>query len=242
MLTQMIQRLNSALLPSIGNLLVTEKEKARNTFIELNSLLFYMGSLLFVPLYYCLSPFVSIWYGSDYVVSDLICLFFVIILYINILKISLDTYIKAAGEFKSIRNCAIYQSIVNLTLSLILVNKYKIGGILFATIFAFITGNFIHYPRIISKKIIDDKVGNYYKKVVKYLLGLSINVFICYYVNQMLFISSNIITWIIKGIIIFGINFALTTIFYIITKEFLFFDRLKKLINSKREVNKNETV
>ena len=138
MLTQMIQRLNSALLPSIGNLLVTEKEKARNTFIELNSLLFYMGSLLFVPLYYCLSPFVSIWYGSDYVVSDLICLFFVIILYINILKISLDTYIKAAGEFKSIRNCAIYQSIVNLTLSLILVNKYKIGGILFATIFAFI--------------------------------------------------------------------------------------------------------
>ena len=39
--------------------------------------------------------------------------------YINILKIALESYIKASGEFKSVRNCAIYQSIVNLTLSLI---------------------------------------------------------------------------------------------------------------------------
>ena len=119
-----------------------------------------------------LSPFVKIWYGSKYVVSDVVCLFFVIILYINILKIVLDTYIKASGDFKSVRNSSIYQSIINIFLSLFLVNKFGIGGILFATIFAFITGNFIHYPRIIYKKIIDDKVFNYYKKVLKYLFGL----------------------------------------------------------------------
>ena len=45
-----------------------------------------------------------------------------------------------------------------------LVKKYNIGGVLFATLFAFVTGNFIHYPNIICRKIINDNPINYYKK------------------------------------------------------------------------------
>lgn len=228
MLTQMIKRLNSALLPSVGNLLVTDNKKSKNVYYELNSLLFYIGSLLFIPLFYMLSPFISIFYGNEYALSNIITLLFVMILYINILKISLDSYIKASGEFKSIRNCAIYQSIVNLLLSLILVTKYGIGGVLIATIFAFITGDFINYPRIIAKKIINDKTINYYKKSFKYLIGLVINIIICYFFNKLL-VSSNLIIWVLNGITIFIVNFILTTLYYYVTKELLFLDRLKTI-------------
>lgn len=233
MITQMIQRLNSALLPGIGNLLVTEKGKAKSIFVELNALLFFIGSVLFVPLFYMLNPFIGLWYGNDYVASKIITLFFTLILYINIIKISLDTYIKASGEFKSVRNCAIYQSVVNLLLSLILIHFYGIAGVLFATVFAFVTGNFVHYPKIISKKIINDAPLNYYKKCFKYLCGLVINLFICYFIVN-LFNNSSIIMWFINGIIIFAINFALTTLYYYVTKEIIFLDRFKFLIEKFR--------
>ena len=241
MITQMVQRLNSALLPSVGNLLVSEKNKARETFTELNSLLFFIGSLVFVPLYYLLTPFIGLWYGEEYTVTNIICLFFVTILYINIIKISLESYIKAAGEFKSVRNCSIFQSVVNLILSLALVGKYGIGGVLAATVFSFIVGNFINFPRIISKKIINDRTINYYKKVFKYLIGLTINLVICYFVNNFLQ-NTNLATWLLNGFILFAINFTLTVAFYIITKETSFLKRTKlitKNIRAKKTYGKN---
>ena len=234
MLNLMIQRLHSSLLPSIGNLLVANKEKAKATFIELNSILFYIGSILFVPLYYMLTPFIRLWYGKEYMVSDIVTLLFVMVLYINIIKISLESYVKAAGEFKSVKNSSIYQSVMNIILSLILVQKYGIGGVLIATVFAFITGNFIHYPRIISKKIINDKTINYYKKCLKYVIGLIINIVICYYINSLLY-NVNLFRWLINGIIIFTINLILTSIYYWLTKETKFIDRIKFMIKKYKE-------
>lgn len=237
MLTQMVQRLNSALIPSIGNLLVTEKEKSKTTFVELNSFLFYIGSLLFVPLFYMISPFICNWYGNQYALGKIVSLLFSMILYINIIKISLDTYIKASGEFKSARNCAIYQSITNLVLSLLLIQKFQIAGVLFATVFTFITGNFIHYPRIISKKIINDKTINYYKKCIKYLIGLMFNVGVCYFISN-LFDNSSLLMWFINSSILFVINFLLTTLYYYFTKEMLFIERLKFLLKSRNKKEK----
>ena len=176
----------------------------------------------------------GIWYGKEYMVSDIVTLLFVMVLYINIIKISLEAYIKAAGEFKSVKNSSIYQSVMNIILSLILVQKYGIGGVLTATVFAFITGNFIHYPRIISKKIINDKTINYYKKCLKYVIGLIINIVICYYINCLLY-NANLFRWLINGIIIFTINLILTSIYYWLTKETKFIDRIKFMIKKYKE-------
>ncbi len=241
MLTQMVQRLNSALTSSIGNLLAIDAGNSKAVYNEINSLLFYIGSIISVPLLYMISPFIQIWYGQNYVCSNVVCLFFVIILYINIIKISLDTYLNASGEFKSIRNSAIYQSIINVTLSLVLVNKYGIQGILFATILSFIISNFIYYPKIIANKIIDDKVNNYYKKFFKYIIGLIINIVICYYFNKLLN-NSNIFIWFVNGVMIFIINFVLTTVYYILSRELLFLNRLKLMIQNFKMTVKNREV
>ena len=229
MIKLMVQRLNSALLPSVGNLFVAEKDKAKATFNELNAILFFIGNLLFAPLLYLLTPFISLWYGKEYTVSLFVSSLFVMVLFINIVKISLETYIKAAGEFASVKYSAIYQCIVNTILSLILVQKYNIAGVLIATVFSFITGNFIHFPRIIAKKITNDHPFNYYLKCFKYLISLAINVSVCYFVFN-LFTINNLLMWLVVGIIIFILNSLLTIGYFIITKENIFFNRLVHLI------------
>jgi len=133
--------------------------------------------------------------------------------------------------------CKKGESIINLVLSLALVGKYGIGGVLAATVFSFIIGNFINFPRIISKKIINDKTINYYKKVFKYLIGLTINLVICYFVNNFLQ-NTNLATWLLNGFILFAINFALTAAFYIITKETSFLKRIALITKNFRTKNK----
>ena len=236
MIKQMIQRLSAALLPSVGNLLVSEKSKAKSIFIELNSLLFYLANLLVVPIFFMLTPFIGLWYGSEYESTQLVCFLFSMLLYVEIIRISLETYIKASGEFKKIKNCGIYQSIVCLTLSLILVNKFGIGGILFATLFAFITGTFMQYPRIICKQIINDKTRSYYLKVIKYVAGLLISFGIIYFVDSRIHIAS-LITWGLKGVLLFTINFVITSLYYYFIKETYFFERIKFLL--KKTVKSN---
>ena len=176
-----------------------------------------------------LTPFISLWYGSEYTVGLIVSFLFVSVLFINIVKISLETYRKAAGEFASVKYSSIYQCIVNTALSLILVHKLGIAGVLSATVFAFITGNFIHYPRIIAKKIIDDNPWNYYLKCIKYTAFLAFNVVVCYFLFK-LFTISSLLMWLLVGILVFIINAILTVAFYVIFKENIFFKRVKLLL------------
>ncbi len=239
MIKLMIQRLSSALLPSVGNLLVSEKEKAKKVFVELNSLLFYLANVLVVPIFFMLTPFIGLWYGADYESTKLVCLLFSLLLYIEIIRISLETYVKASGEFKEIKNCGIYQSVVCLTLSLILVHKFGIMGILFSTIFAFVTGTFAQYPRIICKKIINDKIESYYLKCAKYLLGLVLSFGIICFLDSVISISS-LMTWALKGFILLIVNLIVTSAYYFLTKELYFLERFKFLLNKrKRNLKEN---
>ena len=65
--------------------------------------------------------------------------------------------------------------------------------------------------------------------------------FICYYFNKLL-INSNLIMWIINGILMFIVNFIMTTIYYYLTKELLFLERLKVLLKDILSRRKNAKV
>ena len=54
---------------------------AREIFDEINSMLFYLGLVICIPLFFALNPFINLWYGDKYVVHSLITLFFVLVLF-----------------------------------------------------------------------------------------------------------------------------------------------------------------
>lgn len=233
MIKQMIQRLNSALFPSVGNLLVSAKDKAKTVFYELNSLLFFIGNILFVSLYFMLTPFITLWYGKSYSASNVVCLLFVMILYFQIIKIPLESYAKASGSFKSIKNSSIFQAILSIVLSLILIKKYHIAGVLFSTFISMFIGVIFVYPKIVYKDIIEDKICKYFIKMFKYVIGLIISFIIIYYLENLISVNS-LMTWFIKGVIIFMLCLIINFIYFYIMKELLFIDRIKFFINKRK--------
>lgn len=236
MIRLMVKRISAATLPSVGNLLITEKKKANKIFNELNSMLFYIANIICIPLVIVISYFVNLWYGSKYVVSDFSCICFILVLYINIIVMVLEVFIKADGKFALMKHAIIYQSAVNLILSILLIKPFGISGVLFATIFSFVTGNFIFYPKIIYREILQEKVSNYYKEVFKFVLCT----IICYLL--MLVLSkelsfNNLLSWLISSIILFGCNFFIVTLYFIFINRLTFVERLFYMISKKIKIS-----
>ena len=236
MIRLIVKRISASALPSVGNLLVTEKEKSNEIFNELNSMLFYIANVICIPFVIVISYFVNLWYGSKYVVSEFSSICFILVLYINIIVMVLEVFIKADGKFALIKRSTIYQAIVNLVLSLILIKPFGISGILFATIFSFLTGNFIFYPRIIYKEILKDKVLNYYKEVIKFVFCTLICYFLMLVISKYL-IFSNLIYWFISSMILFILNFFIVTLYFIIINRVNFLERLINLVNKKIKIS-----
>ena len=188
-----------------------------------------LGLVICIPLFFALNPFINLWYGDKYVVPSLITLFFVLVLFTSIISFILDAFIKSSGHFKNIRNCSIYQGIANLGVSLLLVHKLGILGVLIGTIFAFVTGNFISFPRIISKEVIKRKVYIYYQKCFIYLIPAFFSVIACLLINRYL-PYDRLINWFISSVIIFLINFVIISAYYYLTKNMAFVFRLKNIL------------
>ena len=152
-LKNIVKKIGSSSLASVGNLLATEKEKARDIFYEYNSMCFYIANIVCVPLLLVLTSFVAVFYGEAYILSFLGSLFVVIILYFCIIEIPFDVYMSALGYFDKVKKCVVFQSVVNLILSLILLFAMGIEGVLLATIISYLVGQFSLYPKILNDNI-----------------------------------------------------------------------------------------
>ena len=69
MVKQMIEKISSATLAILGNILSVDKEQAYKLFRELNSMMFYIATCICVPLFLAINFFIEIWY-EDMIETD----------------------------------------------------------------------------------------------------------------------------------------------------------------------------
>ena len=79
------------------------------------------------------------------------------------------------------------------------------------------------------KKIIDDKLINYFLKFFKYSIGLVINFIIIYYLEGLI-PTNSLVIWFLKGALIFGISTIINYIYFYVVKELVFMERVKYLL------------
>ena len=85
------------------------------------------------------------------------------------------------------------------------------------------------FPKIIYKKIIDDKLINYFLKFFKYSIGLVINFIIIYYLEGLI-PTNSLVIWFLKGALIYGISTIINYIYFYFVKELVFMERVKYLL------------
>lgn len=221
-LNNILQHLFNAITSSIGNLVVTNNERSKDIYEKLNFFNFYIYSLCSICLFILINKFMYIWLGNDYVLSFYVALFLSINFYINGMQAVTNSFRSAYGLFYKARFRPIVMVIINLVVSIILVQFLGITGVIIGTIISKLCTTAWLDPYIIYKYGFKDNVSQYYKQYIYYLVITIVGGFILYNLTS-LFISNNIIGWLLAAIVTIITYSLIIFIIFRKTEEFKYF-------------------
>ena len=211
-ITDTIYIVSSAITPSYANVInKEEKAKGFSVFSELNIMFLFIASFVFIMLYGFLTSLISFWVGEEYVVNNWVLLLFCFITFQNIANRAIIIMINSKGLFKETKFASILEAIINLLLSLILIHKLGIAGVLIGTIVAKFVSSTILNSRYIYKNIFNNKPIKYY------LLFFSIvilNIVFVMMFNMLKIQIPNLINWFLYVLLFSIIVFILLFIIY----------------------------
>lgn len=225
----------NSMVASVGNLNASESAEYKYlTFKRLNFINFVIYGFCFICLNQLLNPFITVWIGEKYIFKNitvlLICLTFLIPGMNNIINIYKD----GCGLFWETRFRTLLTAIVNITISIILVKKLGINGVLLGTILAYCLTIYIVDPIIVYKKVFVIPVIKYYSKLAQYFLCIvALNCFIGLLISKI--VMSNIIDLLIKLLMIIVTYFMIISIIFYKSEEYKYFLVLFKKILRKEK-------
>lgn len=223
----LINKISRALIGTVGNILVEDRQKSYDFFVKFNSIVFFIAMLVGIPFNLFINYFINLFYSGKVETSLITSSLFSVILIYNIIRIPLITYTEGAGLFKETKICPIIESVVNLTLSLILVNIYGINGCLIGTIISLFVSEYLIKPKILYKNIFNINFMNYYRMNVKFTVILIIQMLICIIISNHIIINSYILLF-VYSIIYFIINFVINLLLFKIMKENVIMNIIKR--------------
>ncbi len=158
---------------SLGNLHTQGNTRSEyKTFKAVVLITSILGGTAGVGIYVVADEFISSWIGSDWVIPGHFAMLMGIEIYALAIRIALDKYRTAMGLFRQVKYRPLVSMIVNLVVSIILVNIWGISGVIVGTIVADYTTMLWFDPIIIHKKGFkgDFPVSKYFAKRIYYSL------------------------------------------------------------------------
>lgn len=234
---QIIDQISSAFFSIIGNYNAQEsKEKTKTLFKQYIVFNMVLSNVLCVPLLLVFNKFIFLWVGEKMMVDFFTMSLFVFILYYRIVTVPAGTFISVNGLFKETKISIYIEVIINIILSIILVNFYGITGVLIGTVISLFASNFLYYPYILCKKVFKTNLKNYYINIAK---GTMISICSIAFLSLLIYLIkypiNNYLSWFIFGFLIFLINLILTLISYsLVFKEEFNFIKNKAINRGKK--------
>lgn len=211
-----LNKLYSSIDASIGNLFATETiEKKYRFFKIMNYLTVVIFGTAAVGIAVCSDELISIWIGKDYVITNQFALLIGIEIILHGLKQNLTQIRNASGVFRQMWYRPFIGIVVNIVVSIWLVQIYGIHGVIIGTIASDLLSNLLFDPSIIYKYSFknEKRVINYYLKNMLYFAVLAVTFIIDKRICNILFINNG---WISVTTHILLCGFSVPLVFGII--------------------------
>lgn len=168
--------LTSVLTPKIGFFIAkNDKNKIYRCWKELNYIYIYMITVVIFCTYKLIIPFVILWLGKEFILPILTIKLILLNLFINLSSTITYVFKVSCGFFEDIYT-PILESFINLFISLILVQKFGLNGVIIGTLVSNITILFLLKPILVFKKCFDKNAFDYIKIFVKILILVSLSI------------------------------------------------------------------
>lgn len=220
-ITNIVSKIFNSIKASYCNIVALGKSEDKKYFNMFLSFSLFMASFCAVTFNTTVNPFVSIlWLGSSHVLSKSVVMLFSIIMAGRIIINPIYVARDSKGLYKETKWSTVIQALLNVVLSIILVQKYQIFGVLLATVISqylvLIPFNiYIVYSKVFPKDI---------KVFIKKLILTIANCFVLYFINLgilKLYPLSNILSLIVFMLIIAAINgVECMVVYYVADRDF----------------------
>lgn len=186
-----------------GDMLAKKEQDNLNKKFEMYEIIYFsLATILFASTMSLITPFVSIYTKGVTDTNYIRYLFGYLIViseYIYILRLPYHYLIVSIGHFKETKKGAWIEALSNIIISIILVKKYGLVGIMVGSIFAVTirTCEFIYY---VNKYILKRNIIVNMKKILLLIIEFILIFIICRYLP--LIENSNYINWIINAILV----------------------------------------
>ena len=182
----LFEKIFSSVSHSLGNLHTTnDSEHEYQIFEIVNFIAAILGGTAFAGIFVVSDDFIKAWIGENWVIAQPFALLMGLEIYTMSIRKALGKYRSAMGLFQQAKYRPLFGMIINLVVSIILVNVCGIYGVLVGTIVADWTTFMWFDPIIIHKYGFKNKfpVYRYYIKTMKYffisVIVALIDMFIC---------------------------------------------------------------
>lgn len=166
--------------PSVGNLMVDSKlEKKKQFFKVLQSAYYWISTYMAVGMIVCFNPFISTFFGPQYLLSQSIVIALVISITLTNFQRPCSLMRDANGLFWYGKFRPLAMAIINLGASILLTHYFGIIGVVFGTVISKIL-TFVWYdPFVVFKHVLKDGLKEYFYNYIEKWLLLLIYAVVC---------------------------------------------------------------
>lgn len=200
-INQFVMIFFNSLTASLGNLIAKEsKEKSFEIFNIIDFMGFWIYGFVAVCFYNLMNPFITLWIGPQNLLEKGIVIVVILNYYLTGMRVSVATVKGAAGLYNDDKYVPIIQSIINLVISIILVQRIGLLGVFIGTLISSILPCW-YRPMLIYKKIFKVSSWIYFIRYFKYFSIVVINIIITSLLINLTCSTLNIFTFIIMMLI-----------------------------------------
>lgn len=179
-IVEFCDKIYSAMLPSIGNLLTeNDQKKEEKIFLEYDLINTWIHTVFFVSLACLSTPLIEILFGKNLNLAKIFVFTFFLAMFIDGLRAPVSAVREACGLYKSDKWYTIVAAVVNLISSYIFAKKYGITGVYIGTILAMLV---LHFSRAYILFVSRHYIYGYKKYML--MLGFKIVVAVAIYLVE----------------------------------------------------------
>lgn len=222
---------------SIGNLNAKEtNDKKIFIFNVINLVTFWFYTVCSVCLFVCMTPFINIWIGDEYVLPVSVSLIIAVNTYIAGMLFAPFNYRQTMGIFVEGKWRPIISAVINIVVSILFAEIWGLPGVLWGTAVARLTTNVWFDPYLVFKRGMKISPIIYYKDYLKKGIQAVIIGIVCYFITSKI-PDTSLVYLILKGALSFCTSFGIIFVLYCRTKEFYY---LLDVVKNFKNIMKNK--
>lgn len=191
MVSTVISQFTSALVPSVGNLTATEsRETSKRVFDTVNFMNYWITSFCAVCFFTLFNPFITVWIGTEYIFGLDVVFCIVCSYYLNGMRQGVLTFRNALGLFQVDRYKPIFESVINLVASILLMQRFGAAGVFLGTIVSCVTTSLWVEPYVLFRHYFQDGLRAFWREYLLRTLVMCLSAWTMHKISTALFDGS----------------------------------------------------